>query len=196
MTQDAKRGTGDDGREAFDWRAEYAYAVGLQAFIYGFPYVYMAQVRHMWTTQPRNPELIPYTTINRFWHASQVFTAEYQDGGSPNNDTMYSLAWVDVGEEPVILSHPDIPDDRYYTFQLSAIHSDNFAFVRRRVTGNHAGNYAIVGPGWEGQLPDDVTALPQSPTPWVFIAGRTLVDGPEDVPTVQALQQEYRLTPP
>jgi hypothetical protein len=109
---------------------------------------------------------------------------------------MYSLAWVDVGEEPVILSHPDIPDDRYYTFQLSAIHSDNFAFVRRRVTGNHAGNYAIVGPGWEGQLPDDVTALPQSPTPWVFIAGRTLVDGPEDVPTVQALQQEYRLTPP
>lgn len=195
MTQDAKRGTGDDGREAFDWRAEYAYAVGLQAFIYGFPYVYMAQVRHMWTTQPRNPELIPYTTINRFWHASQVFTAEYQDGGSPNNDTMYSLAWVDVGEEPVILSHPDIPDDRYYTFQLSAIHSDNFAFVRRRVTGNHAGNYAIVGPGWEGQLPDDVTALPQSPTPWVFIAGRTLVDGPEDVPNVQALQQEYRLTP-
>jgi hypothetical protein len=147
MTQDAKRGTGDDGREAFDWRAEYAYTVGLQAFIYGLPYVYMAQVRHMWTTQPRNPELIPYTTINRFWHASQVFTAEYQDGGSPNNDTMYSLAWVDVGEEPVILSHPDIPDDRYYTFQLSAIYSDNFAFVRRRVTGNHAGNYAIVGPG-------------------------------------------------
>jgi hypothetical protein len=82
-----------------------------------------------------------------FWHASQVFTTEYQDGGSPNNDTMYSLAWVDVGEEPVILSHPDIPDDRYYTFQLSAIYSDNFAFVRRRVTGNHAGNYAIVGPG-------------------------------------------------
>src|SRR3712207_9548595 len=78
----------------------YTYAVSLQAFIYGFPYVYMAQVRHMWTTQPRNPELIPYTTINRFWHTSQVFTAEYQDGGSPNNDTMYSLAWVDVGEEP------------------------------------------------------------------------------------------------
>src|SRR3712207_7144702 len=34
----------------------YTYAVGLQAFIYGFPYVYMAQVRYAWTTQPRNPE--------------------------------------------------------------------------------------------------------------------------------------------
>jgi hypothetical protein len=101
---------------------------------------------------------------------------------------------VDVSEEPVILSHPDIPDDRYYTFQLSPIHSDNFAFVGRRVTGNKAGNYAIVGPGWEGQLPDDVTTLPMSPTPWVFVAGRTLVDGPEDVANVQELQKEYRLT--
>jgi hypothetical protein len=195
MTPDAEKRTGDDGRGAFDWRAEYAQAVGLQAFVYGFPYVYMAQVRHTWTTQPRNPELIPYTATNRFWHAARVFTAEYRDGGSPNNDTVYSLAWVDVGEEPVILSHPDIPDDRYFTFQLSAMHSDNFAFVGRRVTGNEAGNYAIVGPGWEGRLPDDVTALPVSPTPWVFVAGRTLVDGPEDVPNVRALQEEYRLTP-
>jgi hypothetical protein len=181
--------------EAFDWRAEYTYALGLQAFIYGFPYVYMAQVRYMWTTQPRNPKFVPYMAVDHFWHASQVLTAEYQDGGSPNNDTMYSVAWVDVTDEPVILSHPDIPDDRYYTFQMSAMHSDNFGYVGRRTTGNKAGNYAIIGPGWEGQLPESVTALPPSPTPWVMILGRTLVDGSDDVPNVQALQKEYRLTP-
>jgi hypothetical protein len=195
MTQDENKATSVDDQETFDWRAEYTYAVGLQAFIYGFPYVYMAQVRHMWATQPRNPEFVPYMAVNHFWHASQVLTAAYQDGGSPNNDTMYSVAWVDVSEEPVILTHPDIPDDRYYSFEISAIHSDNFAYVGRRVTGNKAGNYAIIGPGWEGQLPDGVTALPQSPTPWVLILGRTLVDGPDDVSNVQALQKEYRLTP-
>jgi len=179
----------------FDWRAEYTYALGLQAFIYGFPYMYMAQLRYSWTTQPRNPELIPYSAVDHFWHASNVLDATYQDGGSPNNDTMYSVAWVDVSDEPVILSHPDIPDDRYFTFEHSAVHSDNFAYVGRRTTGNKAGDYAIIGPGWEGQLPEGVTTLPQSPTPWVMILGRTLVDGPDDVPNVRKLQEEYRLTP-
>jgi hypothetical protein len=193
QVDDSKSTSGGD-HEAFDWRAEYAYALGLQAFIYGFPYIYMAQVRHGWVTQPRNPEFIPYSAVNHFWNASNVLTAEYQDGGSPNNDTMYSIAWVDVSDEPVILSHPDIPDDRYFTFEHSAVHSDNFAYVGRRVTGNKAGNYAIIGPGWEGQLPDGVTALPQSPTPWVLVLGRTLVDGPDDAPNVQKLQEEYRLT--
>ena len=181
--------------ETFDWRAEYTYALGLQAFIYGFPYMYLAQLRHSWVTQPRNPEFIPYMPANHFWHSSNVTDATYRDGGSPNNDTMYSVAWVDVSDEPVILSHPDIPDDRYYTFEIAAVHSDNFAYVGRRTTGNKAGNYAIIGPGWEGQLPDGVTALPQSPTPWVLIFGRTLVDGADDVPNVRKLQEEYQLTP-
>ena len=52
-----------------DWRSEYAYSVGLQAFIYGFPYIYNAQVRHKWVTQPRNPKFVPYAAVNEFWHA-------------------------------------------------------------------------------------------------------------------------------
>jgi hypothetical protein len=195
MTQGENKSTSGGDQEGFDWRAEYTYALGLQAFIYGFPYMYMAQLRYSWTTQPRNPELIPYSAVDHFWHASNVLDATYQDGGSPNNDTMYSVAWVDVSDEPVILSHPDIPDDRYFTFEISAVHSDNFAYVGRRTTGNKAGDYAIIGPGWEGQLPEGVTALPQSPTPWVMILGRTLVNGPDDVPNVRKLQEEYRLTP-
>ena len=66
-----------DTKEAFDWRAEYTYALGLQAFIYGFPYMYMAQLRHSWVTQPRNSNFVPYMAVDHFWHASQVLTAEY-----------------------------------------------------------------------------------------------------------------------
>src|SRR3712207_1024045 len=196
MSQEVVDGKSTDvaDQEAFDWRAEYAYSLSLQAFIYGFPYMYLAQLRYMWTTQPRNPKLIPYMAVNHFWHSSQLMDATYRDGGSPNNDTMYSVAWVDVTEEPVILSVPDT-DDRYYTFELAAMHSDNFAYVGRRTTGTKASNYAIIGPGWESQLPEGVTALPASPTPWVLIFGRTLVEGPEDVPNVRKLQKGYQLTP-
>jgi hypothetical protein len=166
----------------------------LQAFIYGFPYVYCAQTRYNWTTQPRNPTFSPYMPINHFWHATQAMDATYQDGGCPNTDTLYSIAWLDVTREPVILSVPDT-HDRYYCFQFAAFFSDNFAYVGRRTTGIKAGHYAIVGPHWEGPLPDGVAALPSSPTPWVPVMGRTLVDGPEDLPHVHRLQQQYHLTP-
>ena len=43
-----------------DWQAEYAYSPGVQAFIYGFPYIYNAKIRHKWVTQPRDPAVIPY----------------------------------------------------------------------------------------------------------------------------------------
>ena len=42
-----------------DWQAEYAYTAGVQAFIYGFPYIYNAKIRHDWVTQPRDPAVIP-----------------------------------------------------------------------------------------------------------------------------------------
>ena len=135
-----------------DWKAEYAYTTGMQAFIYGFPYVYNAKLRHDWVTQARDPAVIPYAAVNHFWHAARVLDATYRDGGCPNNDTLYSLAWLDLGGEPVILSHPDMAD-RYFTFELMGFTSDNFDYVGQRTTGSKAGHFAICGPGWHGELP-------------------------------------------
>jgi hypothetical protein len=176
------------------WREEYAYSVGMAAYSYAFPYLYMSQLRWMWTTQLRDPENIPYMAINHFWHATHLSNAQYRDGGSPNNDTLYSTAWVNVGDEPVILSHPDM-GDRYFTFELAGFDADNFAYVGQRATGSAAGHFAIVGPDFKGELPPGVQALPPAPLPWVLIAGRTLVDGDRDLPNVHALQKQYRLTP-
>lgn len=179
----------------FDWQAEYAYSLGLQAFIYGFPYVYNAYTRYKWTNISQDPKHVPYAPVNHFWHATEVLDATYRDGGCPNNDTLYSVAWVDLSKEPVILTVPDIPAERYWTFELSTFTSDNFAYVGRRV-GSEAGNYALIGPGWHGDLPEGVIAMmPSSPTPWILILGRTLVDGVDDLPAVHALQAQYRLTP-
>ena len=179
-----------------DWRSEYAYSVGLQAFIYGFPYIYNAQVRHKWVTQPRNPKFVPYAAVNEFWHASQLMDATYRDGGCPNNDTLYSIAWLDLGEEPIILSHPDM-GDRYFTFELMGVGSDNIDYIGQRTTGSKAASFAIVGPGFDGELPDDVDqSRAHSPSRTVLVMGRTLVDNdPDDVAEVKKLQEQYLLTP-
>ena len=135
-----------------DWREEYAYTLGLQAYIYGFPWVFLPQLRWQWVTQPAQSEMTPSAALNHFWHAKTLADATYRDGGCPDHDEMYSIAWVDVRKEPVILSHPDM-GERYYSFQLASLDSDNFAYVGKRTTGPHDGHFAIVGPGWKGSLP-------------------------------------------
>jgi hypothetical protein len=178
-----------------DWEKEYAYSLGLQAFIYGFPYIYNAEIRHKWVTQPEDPDFVPYAAVNHFWHASKVMDATYRDGGCPNNDTLYSAAWLDLSEEPIVLSHPDM-GERYFTFELMGMTSDNIDYVGQRTTGSEAGDFAIVGPDWEGDLPADVNGEVQRATsPWVLVLGRTLVDGDHDLPEVHELQKQYRLTP-
>ena len=133
-----------------DWHSEYAYTTGLQAFVYGFPYVYNAQLRHKWVTEASDPTFTPYAAVNEFWHATRLTDATYRDGGCPNNDTLYSIAWLDLSKEPVILSHPDM-GERYFTFELIGIDSDNFGYVGQRTTGAKAGSFAIVGPDWDGR---------------------------------------------
>jgi hypothetical protein len=191
-------GTGVSAQEAenkTDWREQYAYTLGVQAYIFGFPYVYLPSLRWDWVARPKPPnELSLSAPINHFSHVRRLADASYRSGGSPNQDTLYSMAWVDVGDEPVILSHPDM-GDRYFTFQLASMDSDNFAYVGKRTTGGKAGSFAIVGPGWKGRLPAGVKALPASRTPSVLIFGRTLIDGPADAKTVNALQDQYTLVP-
>src|SRR5262249_15010193 len=100
-----------------------------------------------------------------------------------------------VGAEPIILSHPDM-GERYFTFELTGISSDNFGYVGQRTTGPKAGSFAIVGPGWQGELPGDVDAsTATAPSPWILILGRTVVDGEADVANVRKLQEQYTLTP-
>ncbi|MFN8483401.1 MAG: DUF1254 domain-containing protein [Anaerolineae bacterium] len=179
----------------FDWHAEYAYSLAIQAFIYGFPYVYNAYTRYKWTNIPQDPKHVPYAPVNKFWHAQELLDATYRDGGCPNNDTAYSVAWIDVSQEPIIISVPDIPTERYWTMEMFNFTSDNFAYIGKRY-GTRGGHYLVAGPNWQGEMPTGVSRVwPDSPTPWFCILGRTVVNGVEDLPNVHAIQAQYKLTP-
>jgi hypothetical protein len=180
---------------AANWREDYAHGLGIQAYIFGFPWIYLPTIRWSWVTQPKPlGSITPYAALNHFFNVRVLADASYRDGGAPNNDTLYSIAWIDVRREPVILSHPEM-GDRYFTFELASLDSDNFAYVGLRTTGGKAGDFAIVGPGWSGTLPSGVQRLDPSRTGTVLCIGRTLVDGAKDLPNVHQLQDQYRLTP-
>ena len=169
------------------WRETNAYTLGVQAYLYAFPWAYMPDARWLRTENIDRQ-------ANRFDHIRKLEDASHLSGGAPNNDTLYSRAWVYLKDEPVILSVPPI-HDRYYTMEIVDFMGDNFAYVGVRTTGTGAGDYAIIGPGWKGDLPAGVKPLPPSTTPWATILGRTFVKEGEALENVYAIQNQYKLTP-
>ncbi len=140
-----------------DWKAEYAYSAGLQAFIYGFPYIYNAQVRHKWVTQPRNPDVRPLRGGQRVLarRAASWTPPTATAAARTTTRSTRSPGWTS-SEEPIILSHPDM-GDRYFTFELMGVTSDNVDYVGQRTTGVEGrATSRSSGPAGTGELPDDV----------------------------------------
>jgi hypothetical protein len=180
------------------WQDSYAKAKGELGAVYGFPYVFNYFLLQQWG-QPASGDSTSRVKIsdtwNQFHHVRHLADASYRDGGSPNNDTAYSVAWLFVDNEPVIITAPAMDrEDRYWSTQISSFTSDNYAYLGQRTTGMDGGNYAIVPPGWRGELPEGVTYLAESPTQWSLLLGRTLVDSKADLAAVHKIQDQYQLT--
>lgn len=189
--------------ESVDWEEEYAYSLGIQAYVYGFPWIYNAQLRWLWASLAGKqlsekmglPDL--YAPINSFHHAEVLASPASQTGGSPNCDTLYSTAWLDVATDPIVISVPAVTD-RFFCIEMVCMDADNFAYVGTRTTGTLAGNYLIAGPYWNGQVPDGVSdILPRSRTTSILLLGRTGVNNniQEDLDLAKAIQAQYKLTP-
>ena len=118
-----------------NWLEEFSYTLGYQAYLYAYPLVKMAEYRYDWVTNPNASFAAP---LNFFHHMKKLANHKnVTTGGSPNNDTQYSMGWMDLSNGPVILTHPDM-GDRYFVFELADIFSDNFAYVGKRTTGGKA----------------------------------------------------------
>ncbi len=112
---------------------------------------------------------------------------------APNQDTLYSIATVDLRHGPVVLTVPDVTD-RYWTYQLLDSWTTAFAYVGNRGTGGKGGTFVITPPGWTGTLPAGAHRI-SSPADQMFLLGRFLVSGPSDVPNVVAITAKATLKP-
>ena len=134
--------------------------------------------------------------LNQFAH-SDLFTAENDAAFAgftfPIADILYSIAWLDVSEEPIIISVPEL-GSRYYAICFTDLLNRNSGYIGTRTTGGDAGRFAIVSPDWQGELPEGVTRFEVS-TPQVNAFIRTFVDGPDDLDTADALRRQVTLTP-
>jgi hypothetical protein len=161
-----------------------------EVYIYGYPLVYdLQEVANFVEGAGSFPVQAPY---NSFGYARRLLGPETKFV-SPNNDTLYVIAMMDVRQGPVVLHVPDT-HDRYYVLQFIDAWSNNFAYIGRRATGTAEASFLLTDPAYDGPVPDGMTVL-QAPTGVFTIGGRVQVDGDADLPAVHALQDQFTLTP-
>ena len=170
-----------------------ATAIAKEAFIYAYAPIASYNTWYKQAVDAKAPEYIG--GFNVFRHYSQAFTPDNKDIVTPNNDTPYSWATLDLRAEPMVLTVPAVPKGRYYVMQLIDLFTFNFAYVGVRTTGYEAGRYLIAGPNWKGAAPVGISKVFRPESDIVEILGRTQLDGPQDVPAVQAIQAQFKLEP-
>jgi hypothetical protein len=171
---------------------EEAKAIAGEAWLYALAPVALYETLYTQIVDAASPGYVG--GFNRFRHYDRLFTPADTDIVTPNNDTPYSWAWLDLRAEPIVLSLPAVPE-RYYVNQWVDLYTHNFAYTGARATGREAGDYLIAGPGWQGAVPAGIRQVFRAETDIVMTLTRTGVDGEADIPAMKAVQAGYRLTP-
>jgi hypothetical protein len=170
--------------------SETAREIALEAYVYLYPLVLMERTRLQMTNVEAPGEVLGRGPVDGFVHVREFPTAEFRDVVKPNFDTLYSPAWLDLREEPRVITVP--ATDEYYLLPMYDMWTDIFACPGTRTTGGVAAHYAVCGPDWDGELPEGVVPL-RAPTPWVWLITRTKAS-PSTYDEVHAFQDGMSIT--
>ncbi len=168
------------------------YEIGMEAYIYFYPLLTMDVTRRQLTNIEAG-KMLARGPMNTFSHIRAYPPADIRVVVRPNFDTLYSSGWLDLTQEPVIVSAPDT-SGRYYMLPMIDMWTDVFAVPGKRTTGTKEGRFAVVPKGWNGTLPEGAQRI-DAPTPYVWIIGRTQTNGPSDYGAVNKIQDGYTITP-
>ncbi|MET4046823.1 MULTISPECIES: DUF1214 domain-containing protein [unclassified Rhodococcus (in: high G+C Gram-positive bacteria)] len=161
------------------------------AYVYAYPLVLMDTIRAMVTnTETPTADRAP---LNQLFHSRDLATPALHSLTRPNVDTLYSQAYLDLGEEPYLLFKPET--DRYCSIQPFDGYSNTPAVLGTGgVGGNDAVTYALIGPRFDGALPENVIPVPVS-TDFVWLLLRVRCFGPPDLEEPRKIQDSMDLYP-
>jgi hypothetical protein len=159
-----------------------------QGFRFAFPIYEMMRTRSGQLERARAAGLV--NAVNFILPRTKLADASSHEVTTPNNDTLYGSAWLDLAGGPVVLTVPAL-GGRYNSAALMSLTTDNTAIVGTR-TGGQGGRFAIVGPGFAGKAPADAQLI-RSATNDAWLLVRVVVNGPADVESATKALGGFRL---
>ena len=173
------------------WAGDRTHEIGVQAYIYAYPMVLMETSRRFLT----NVEAVEFghAPMNQIVHLRGFPDHNFKKVVRPNADTLYSIIWFDVSTEPQVLSIADT-GGRYFVLQILDFWTDVIASPGSRTSGTSDVSFAIVGPNWQGTLPEGVKRI-RATTDKGWVIGRTQTNGKGDYRNVHKIQDGYTVTP-
>ncbi|MBV8056971.1 MAG: DUF1254 domain-containing protein, partial [Deltaproteobacteria bacterium] len=168
-----------------------ARVIAKEAYIYGFPVVDNYRIMFDYFVNKGSPEY--KGPINTIWNSAQVYGPQDKTIQTPNSDTPYSFAWLDLRAEPMVLTLPAIDKGRYYSVQLIDAYTYNFDYLGTRTTGNDGGSFLVVGPNWKGEAAKGIKKVLRADTQFVLALYRTQLFDPGDLDNVKRIQAAYKV---
>ena len=158
------------------------------AFDYTFPLYEMARTRYLAVEFAANPQR---GGVNRIAHRRTLSDAASRGVTTPNNDTLYSSAWLDLSGGPLELTVPKIAN-RYWSIQFMDAYTSTAELIGSRNAGE--GDLRL----WVAHA-DEPTPAPAGmrvlrlPTRDVWMLVRILVEDADDARLVHKLQDAILL---
>lgn len=166
-------------------------AVAEEAYIYTYPMVENYLSLYQYALDPDNDQF--KAPLNTIGNVARVFTPKDTGVVTPNSDTPYSFLVMDLRNGPLVLSLPEVSQDRYYSVQLIDLYTHNVDYLGTRTDGNNGGVFLITGPGWKGDTPEGVRRVVRMPTQLGLALYRTQLKGAADLGRVKGIQSEYKV---
>ena len=168
-------------------------AIAEEGFIYGLPIVMNYAVEYEFVVDRNSGQF--KAPFNQISNEARVFTYKDTAVVTPNSDTPYSMVWLDLRAEPMVVSVPAIDKKRYYSVQFVDSNTYNYAYIGSRATGNEAGSYLVAGPDWQGATPPGIKKVIRAETPFGLSIVRTQLFSAADMPNVIKVQSGYKAQP-
>lgn len=167
--------------------------IAKEVFIYAYPMVENYYSMYAWAIDEEGDQY--KGSMNTLASVAQLFGPNDTGVVTPNSDAMFSFLVMDLRREPLVVTMPPIEKERYYSLQLVDLYTHNYDYLGTRRDGNGGGDFLIAGPNWEGEKPEGIKRIVQSPTELMFSQFRTQLINPEDMDNVKQIQAGYKVEP-
>jgi hypothetical protein len=176
---------------------DYVATVARNAYLWGWPLVNQMNRRATFAKAPEPGRLggvLPVAPTGYVSMLTDYIAADERFVTCPNQDTVYGAGFMALDRQPVIVQVPDF-GGRFYTYQLVDHRTDSFYSIGKQYN-TKPGFYLLVGPNWNGTLPDGIAGVGKSSTDLVAIFPRVFQDDtPEDKAAIQGLLRQIMVYP-